>query len=117
MTITHRTAGSVAVVPTEATLEMVEWSSDVVFSGDEVEDLAAIHRAHVLGSPSEPAADLEALVRALRECADDLAAEIDARNQGDTRKYPSMEAKYQRDMEPVHRARAALANWTETNDG
>jgi hypothetical protein len=52
------------------------------------------------------------LAAALRECADDLAAEIDARYP--TREaYPSEMHRYQRDMDTVIRARALLAEWEE----
>ena len=50
-----------------------------------------------------------AMREALRECADDLQSEIDARYAGTQNKYPSEMRRYQRDIEPVTRARAALA--------
>lgn len=43
----------------------------------------------------------------LRECADDLAIELDQRY-GDSRKYPSEQRKYEAEMQPVYRARALL---------
>lgn len=107
--LSHRTAGRVAVVPTEATEEMccaqAEWA-------------AAANKWYAMLDAADPSptADVDALVRALRECADDLETEVNARYPAETRAYPSMEVKYQRDMEPVLRARAALTKW-ETNDG
>jgi len=43
----------------------------------------------------------------LRECADDLAIELDQRY-GDSRKYPSEQRKYESEMQPVYRARSLL---------
>ncbi len=43
----------------------------------------------------------------LRECADDLAIELDQRY-GDSRKYPSEQRKYEAEMQPVYRARSLL---------
>ena len=43
----------------------------------------------------------------LRECADDLAIELDQRY-GDSRKYPSEQRKYEAEMQPVYRALALL---------
>ena len=48
-----------------------------------------------------------ALVAVLRECADDLESYVDHAYPIETRdKYPTQEAKYARDMEPVVKARA-----------
>ena len=44
---------------------------------------------------------------ALRDCADDLAAELEARYHR-TLDYPSQKRKYDRDMAPVLTARALL---------
>lgn len=43
----------------------------------------------------------------LRECAEDLAIELDQRY-GESRKYPSEQRKYEGEMQPVYRARALL---------
>jgi hypothetical protein len=51
---------------------------------------------------------ITALREALRECADDLAGELDARYSPELRAYSVMESKYQRDMAPVYRARELL---------
>jgi len=59
----------------------------------------------VLLSNQAPA--LLALVAAARACADDLEAEIAARYPD--RRWPSMQRRYERDMEPVMQLRAALA--------
>jgi regulator of replication initiation timing len=53
-------------------------------------------------------AQVEALSKALAECADDLEASVNAEYAG-TLDYPSMMRKFERDMEPVVRARAALS--------
>lgn len=56
---------------------------------------------------------LNAVIRehrdALRECAEDLAAELDARHCHRDR-YPSIMRDWQRDMVPVERARALIAS-------
>ena len=54
-----------------------------------------------------------ALRSALRECADDLAGEIEARCPPELRRGPDAARKYERDMAPVLRARALLASTTE----
>ena len=54
------------------------------------------------------AATVAALAEALEECADDLEAEISSRYSA-VRHYACMAADEKRDMEPVIRARAALA--------
>jgi hypothetical protein len=54
------------------------------------------------------ARERDELREALRECADDLAGELDARYPPELRAYASNEAKYQRDMAPVYRARELL---------
>lgn len=59
-----------------------------------------------------PPATVAALVEALEECADDLEAEISSRYSA-VRHYASMAADEKRDMEPVIRARAALAAYRE----
>ncbi len=55
-------------------------------------------------------ARVEGLEAALRECADDLEAEVRATHGADHPDgiHPSQERKYERDMEPVDRARALL---------
>lgn len=58
------------------------------------------------------AATVAALVGALEECADDLEAEISSRYSA-VRHYACMAADEKRDMEPVIRARAALALYRE----
>lgn len=50
------------------------------------------------------------VTNALKECADDLAAEIKSRNSNDMLGYPTVRQKYDRDMIPVVKARAALRN-------
>lgn len=45
------------------------------------------------------------LEEALRECADDLESEVEARY---APLHPAMEHRYRRDMEPVRKARALL---------
>lgn len=45
---------------------------------------------------------------ALRACADDLQAAVEAEYPEESRKYPSVERRYRRDMSTVQRARAAL---------
>lgn len=48
------------------------------------------------------------LIEALKECADDLEAEIEARYQ-DIKDNPAITKRYERDMEPVVCARKAIA--------
>lgn len=52
------------------------------------------------------------MLAALRECADDLASEIEARYSHGIKDHPAMTPKYERDMAPVHRARAAITKAT-----
>lgn len=52
-------------------------------------------------------AEIERLRAALTECADDLEASVKAEYQG-TLDYPSQRRKFERDMEPVRKARALL---------
>lgn len=56
------------------------------------------------------------LVALLKECADDLASEIEYRFDA-VKRHPAMAAKYERDMEPVKKTRAALAKATATGKG
>jgi hypothetical protein len=58
---------------------------------------------------------LSRLAEALRECSDDLAAEISARYAG-TLHYPVQQHGYDRDMAPVERARALLAELAAANN-
>lgn len=51
--------------------------------------------------------EIERLREALRECADELAAELDARHPHRER-YATIKASYERDMDVVYRARALL---------
>jgi hypothetical protein len=51
------------------------------------------------------------LAGCLRECSDDLEAEIDSRYAGTQNRYEVQRLRYERDMEPVKRARALLALW------
>ena len=50
---------------------------------------------------------ISALEAALKECADDLEASVNAEYRG-TLDYPSQKRKYDRDMGPVLRARSLL---------
>jgi hypothetical protein len=52
----------------------------------------------------------------LRDLADDLFAEIDARYPGNMRNYPTMSLKYKQDMGVVDRARALLAELDAIED-
>lgn len=52
----------------------------------------------------------EALAKALVSCADDLEAELNGLFPESMRAYPSMQARFDRDMETVRSARAALRN-------
>jgi len=50
------------------------------------------------------------LLEALEDCAEDLAAEVEARYRIDAGTiHPAMHTKYDRDMEPVRNARAIIA--------
>lgn len=51
------------------------------------------------------------MVEALEECAEDLEAYVRSQYEGtaaDGGVHPAIQRKYERDMEPVHKARAAL---------
>ena len=50
-----------------------------------------------------------ALRECLRECADDLAASLIDQFRGDIR-YPAQRRRWERDMEPVERARKLLGD-------
>lgn len=50
------------------------------------------------------------VTNALKECADDLEAEIKSRNSNDMLGYPTVRQKYDQDMIPVVKARTALRN-------
>lgn len=52
---------------------------------------------------------LDEALRALRKCADDLSAELAARYPPGARIYPSEEARFNRDMASVIKAREVLA--------
>jgi hypothetical protein len=60
---------------------------------------------NVSGCPICRIAELEA---ALRDCADDLEAEVEAKYPVGSRVYPTMERRYNQDMEPVTTARRLL---------
>ena len=47
------------------------------------------------------------LLEALKECADDLESEVEHRYK-DTKDYPSERRRYERDIAPVRKARAAI---------
>ena len=53
------------------------------------------------------------LADALRECSEDLGAEIAGRYGEAVRYHKSEQRAYERDMQPVIRARALLAEWEE----
>jgi hypothetical protein len=56
---------------------------------------------------NEAADEIERLRASLRECADDLAAEIEYHYAG-TKDYPSEKRRYERDIQSVIKARALL---------
>lgn len=51
---------------------------------------------------------IEQVVKALRDCADELASGVEDRYVA-TKDHPAMKWRYERDLEPVTVARAALA--------
>jgi hypothetical protein len=53
--------------------------------------------------------EIKRLREALKECADDLEAEVEARYSHGIKEHPAMAPKYARDMEPVVKARSLLA--------
>lgn len=61
--------------------------------------------------PTRPSSDVLAKVReALRECADDLEAEVKGRYvDASEMVHPALRTRFSRDMEPVYRAREAFA--------
>jgi hypothetical protein len=61
-----------------------------------------------VATPAVPASSVpEEWREVLRECADDLAIELDMRYQSRSH-YPSELRKYENEMQPVYRARALL---------
>lgn len=54
-------------------------------------------------------AEIANLRAALKECADDLEAEVEARYSHGVKEHPAMTPKYNRDMAPVYTARDLLA--------
>jgi chromosome segregation ATPase len=78
----------------EANQELLAESKEIGFQFDEVTRLTA---------------ENERLREVLKECADDLETYVNQEYTIEQRgKYPNMDAKYARDMEPVAKARAAL---------
>lgn len=53
-------------------------------------------------------AENDRLRELLRECSDELEAEVNAHYGGTQHDYPSEKRRYDRDMDPVIRARSAL---------
>ena len=53
------------------------------------------------------------MAEAASECADDLAVEVHERYRGAQDTYPSETRRYERDIEPVTKLRAALSRWRE----
>lgn len=70
----------------------------------------------VLGVLGRSAAEIERLRSLLKECADDLAAEIEHRYDR-VKDHPAMLPRYERDMEPVTKARTALASEQKGSQG
>jgi hypothetical protein len=69
----------------------------------------ALVRAERVAALETAEADNARLREVLKECADDLESYVNQEYIIELRdKYPNMEAKYSRDMEPVAKARAAL---------
>ena len=68
-------------------------------------------RTEPRGCPIQPdcCADRARLRALVTELADDLEAEINARYPEAWREYPSEQRRYERDMEPVRRARATTS--------
>ena len=72
-------------------------------------DRLRIHYNLTADEIAEEAADrIEALEECLRECADDLECELNARYPKSFRAYACMESNYRLDMSPVYKARALL---------
>lgn len=70
-------------------------------------DLEACELRHYQAEHDKMTAQVEALSKVLAECADDLEAGVGEKYDGSLG-IPSLKLKYERDMEPVIRARAAL---------
>ena len=62
--------------------------------------------------PSVKPREIELLREALKECSDELAEWVTNHYAGSTM-YPTQQRRYDRDMEPVLRARALLATAPE----
>lgn len=60
----------------------------------------------------EKQAEIERLQALVKDLADDLEAELDARYPQHIRKYPGMAADYERDMANVYTARRAIKDTT-----
>ncbi len=78
-----------------------------------LEALAHIRELRAERPSSEELASLKA---ALKECADELEQYVEA-EYVETKDYPSQRRRYERDMGPVHRARAALSAKERTAGG
>jgi len=68
---------------------------------------------------TRPALDVDGLVEALRECAEDLEVEVRSRfiDRDTGLPHPANQRRYDRDMVPVRKARACLAAIKDATDG
>lgn len=81
-------------------------------------DIVARLRKHWIDELSdddmtEAADEIDRLRDVLRQCADDLEAYVKAQYPAGSFVYPSLQRKYEADMEPVHRARSILPEATD----
>ena len=84
------------------------------FPCSEPDDYYVCHPQYLTaGATGYVRADIhDEVVKALRDCVDDLEAHVKA-EYGHPNVNPAMQAKFDRDMEPVRAARAALARTGE----
>ena len=68
---------------------------------------------HALANVAELKQENQRLRKALRECADELEAEIEDRYGHGIKEHPAMRRRYERDMETVRAARATLGDTHE----
>jgi len=87
------------------------WADDVTWwvKKENDSDVAYIRLDLHEATIAEKDARIAELETALRECADDLEAGIKADYPGDSLTYPTMERRYNQDMETVNTARRLLS--------
>jgi hypothetical protein len=104
MTDTPRTdnaAGDGTTVPADFAADL-ERELNAMTAERDAGNAALVNVARLMDSVSKAEAEVERLRALLKECADDLETEIEARRSG------GLPRRIERDLEPVRKARAAL---------